>query len=222
MALICTKCDRAETQREDNETHCRHCGNVVIDGVNARWPFKKQEGRPAVEVSRESPEQDPAGQRPLQLAESIRGKEINMAKKKCSHTECDKPVFVGGLCYKHYCEKNGEYKPKKKLAGRTTRDAKSPKPETKRVRGEAKIPKPAAPAPCEKDTGITIPEEPAGLGIGDIAVIVKFTGYDELLENVMSLAKKEFRTVDCQILYMIDRYFRASEPIMTKLELHNV
>lgn len=164
-ALICTKCDRTETQREGNETHCRHCGNVVIDGVGARWPFREQEQKePPV-----TPEDTTQGvavknlandsHSPMQLAESIREKEVNIVKKECSHPECVKPSFADSLCYKHYREKHGEYKPKKKRPARTAKDAKRPAPETKRVRGEAKIPKPAAPAPCKKDTGITIERE---------------------------------------------------------------
>lgn len=219
MALICTKCDRAEGQREGNEIHCRYCGNVAIDGVEPRWPFKEQEiMKRDVAVTGQilSGARCSEGQSPLQLAESVRPKEVDMGKKKCSVEGCERQSWVDGLCHRHYTEMRGEYVPKKKYPPRTKHSAKDPVPETKGAPSETKARKPETKSrkkppivPAGLHAGILDGEgKPPCLEPGDTAVIVRFTGCDQLLEDLRTLAKKEFRNIDAQILYIVDQYLK--------------
>jgi hypothetical protein len=220
MFLICTKCDRAEGQREGNEIHCRYCGNVAIDGVQPRWPFKEQEitKRDVPVTGQILPgARCSEGQSPLQLAESVRPKEADMGKKKCSVEGCEKQSWVDGLCHRHYTEMRGEYVPKRKYPPRTKHATKDPAPETRKTPAKTKAPKPETklqkrrPAiPAGFPAGVLDGEaKPPSLEQGDVAVIVKFTGCDQLLEDLRALAKKEFRNIDAQILYIVDQYLKV-------------
>ena len=232
MTLVCTKCDRSEAEREDNEIHCRHCGNVVIDGVNARWSFKEREIKKEVVATQEivaegsmcptaAKNLSSNGQSPLQLAQGLREKEGDMSKKKCSIPGCEKVSWIEGLCHRHYTEKNGEYTPKKRYLPREKKV--STPTETKGAGSETKTQKPRTKS-CKRETGILNPdrlnplsdvtEGLAGLDVGDVAVIVRFTGHTEILDNLMALAKKEFRNIDAQILYIVDQYFKAPSSIV--------
>ncbi len=232
MTLVCTKCDRSETEREGNEIHCRNCGNVAIDGVNARWPFKEREMKKETGATQEIMAEGSIcptaaknlsnnGQSPLQLAQGIREKEADMSKKKCSIPGCEKVSWIQGLCHRHYTEKNGEYIQKKRYL---PREKKVPTPtETKGALSETKTQEPRTKS-CKRKTGILNPdrlnplssvtEGLAGLDVGDVAVIVKFTDHTEILDNLMALAKKEFRNIDAQILYIVDQYFKDPHPTM--------
>lgn len=139
-----------------------------------------------------------------------------MGKKKCSVEGCERQSWVDGLCHRHYVEMRGEYVPKKKYPPRTKQATKDPVPDTKRAPGETKAPKPetkprkkAPTVPANVHAGVLDQKgEPPCLEPGDNAVIVKFTGCDQLLEDLRALAKKEFRNIDAQILYIIDQYLK--------------
>ncbi len=240
MTLVCTKCGCTEAERDGYEIHCRFCGNVAVDGVNARWPFKEREIEKETGATQEIMAEGSIcptaaknlsnnGQSPLQLAQGIREKEADMSKKKCSIPGCEKVSWIEGLCHRHYTEKNGEYIPKKRYLPRSKKNTSRSVPETKRAlaetkkaRGETKAQDVAATRmkkvkniPCP----FTFPIDGGGelpcLEMGDVAVIVKFTGHDQLLEALRILAKKEFRNIDAQILYMIDQYFNNPPTILS-------
>ncbi|OPX99577.1 MAG: hypothetical protein A4E60_02718 [Syntrophorhabdus sp. PtaB.Bin047] len=139
-----------------------------------------------------------------------------MGKKKCSVEGCEKQSWVDGLCHRHYTEMRGEYVPKRKYSPRTKHATKDPAPETRKTLAETKAPKPETkprnkpPAvPADVHAGVLDRGgEPPCLEPGDTAVIVKFTGCDQLLEDLRVLAKKEFRNIEAQILYIIDQYLK--------------
>lgn len=156
------------------------------------------------------------GHSPLQLAESVRPKEVDMGKKKCSVEGCERQSWVDGLCGRHYKEMRGEYVPKRKYPSRAKHAIEDSAPETKPASAETRAPKPETksrkrPSAVSADIHAGVLDhggEPPCLEPGDIAVIVKFTGCDQLLEDLRALAKREFRNIDAQILYIIDQYFK--------------
>ena len=110
VTLVCTKCGSgSRIEHEGKDLHCK-CGNIVVDGVKARWPIvEKETYKPAKNISN-------MGTKPVVRENRITEKEEEkiMGKAgKCKVEGCEKNQVADGLCYKHYHKEHGEpYKPK--------------------------------------------------------------------------------------------------------------
>lgn len=205
MTLVCTKCGSgSRIEREGNELHCKFCGNVVVDGVTARWPIvEKETYKPAKNIST-------MGTKPVVRENRITEKEEEkiMGKAgKCKVEGCEKNQVAGGLCYKHYHAKHGEpYKPKthrgeKKAADKPTKEwpdkAKDQIKATAPVGVKVKV-------SAENKGPMIAPQKPE-------KVIIDFTDYPELYQAIHKQAKESYRTIAGQMLYHIRVLIKIGE-----------
>ena len=191
MPKICAKCGSGNI-RDDLNTrtgrvigqHCFMCGSTNIIKI------KKEEG----------------------MSE----------KKKCSMEGCVKKVFMNNLCYRHYTEKNGPYKPKNKIAKHGEGKKKHAKTQTEKKAvskslcevhpGQRQKP---TPNPQKKRTQKNINPEEGFITKTDVYMRenmltqVDFTGHEKLLKNILEESRKQFRTVELQILYCLDSAMAA-------------
>ena len=111
MTLVCTKCGSgSRIEHEGEDLHCKFCGNVVVEGVKARWPIvEKGMYKPAKNINN-------TGTKPVvrEIRVTEKEEEKIMGKAgKCKVEGCEKNAVSDGLCWKHYRKEHGEsYKPK--------------------------------------------------------------------------------------------------------------
>ncbi|MCE5208977.1 MAG: hypothetical protein LLG42_11795 [Chloroflexi bacterium] len=137
----------------------------------------------------------------------------DMAKPLCSIEGCEKKAWIDGLCAKHYTKIHGTpYKPQSQCAGRKKKVEK--RTETN----------PLKPATKPAEVPVTISGEEAlvtkkqnDIAVDNIEVVINFNAYKPLYDKLSVLAKREFRTLDAQILYIANLYFNAPTARLSSL-----
>lgn len=148
--------------------------------------------------------------------------EVNMAWRKCSIEGCDKHAHIDGLCGRHYREKHGHsYKPKSKKERQKCKIDGCEKYPVKEGYCTGHYKEKTGGSPKKKQA---IPKSPKKIPygksvIGDAIekinaitvatakfIPVDFTGHEELLEKITQESFRDFRSVECQILYLLQRW----------------
>lgn len=218
------------------EYHCR-CGNYAVVGMKTRWPFVVKQDKsipkniPAVKPANNI---STNGQSPMQVGESIGNKmnigckrpgpaknisegtqkereEKAMKKEKpwCKHAGCDKVAAVQGYCNGHFREAYGitagEYK------RHQTKRCEDPREVATRLKQEkADRMEGVRKEVLEKTrSGTKLPEPEQQRAVYGLCCIRQFIMPDDLYEKIVQLAAEEYRTVDLQVQYLINRGLKA-------------
>ena len=188
MTLICTKCESgARIEKEGNDLHCRTCGNVVIDGVKARWPIVEKEVFMSMKKKCRKCNEKNA------LVEGL-----CYACYKKEHGHAYVPETHRGD------QKRETVEAKKAAPAPENTTTFAPQNWPDRARDQIKAGPATQPDKDRKEKAIEKLLKPE-------TIVISFTDYPELYEALSANAKKEFRSPAGQIMYMIQKIFDAGK-----------